>query len=193
MKSIGDIKERAQLENVPILKDEGFEYLKEKILEYHCHSFLEIGTAVGFTAIRVAQLDPSMRVVTIERDPERAQQARENIQQMHLEDQITLIEKDAFEVELNDTFDCIFIDAAKAQYTRFFHKFSPLLSCHGIIISDNMKFHGLVEHPERTKNRNTRQLVRKLKEYHDFLEQLDDFIVEFTDQGDGMALARRKI
>ena len=84
MKSICDIKEYAQLQNVPILKDEGFEYLRDKILAYDCHSFLEIGTAVGFTAIRVAQLDPSMRVVTIERDPERAGVARENIQQMHL-------------------------------------------------------------------------------------------------------------
>ena len=122
------------------LKMKDLNTLRDKILAYDCHSFLEIGTAVGFTAIRVAQLDPSMRVVTIERDPERAGIARENIQQMHLESQITLIEKDAFDVELNETFDCIFIDAAKAQYTRFFHKFSPLLSRHGIIISDNMKF-----------------------------------------------------
>ena len=90
---------------------------------------------------------------------------RKNIQDLGLENQITLIEGDALEVEVEGVYDCIFIDAAKAQYTRFFNKFSPLLAQDGIILTDNMNFHGLVEHPERTNNRNTKSLVRKIRAY----------------------------
>ena len=73
-----------------------------------------------------------------------------------------------------------------------FEKYCPLLSDNGIIITDNMEFHGLVKHPENTKNRNTRQLVLKIQKYHDYLEQLADYQTEFYSIGDGIALTRRK-
>lgn len=192
MKSIETIKQYAYENNVPVIQEEGFEFLKEQILKNDCHSFLEIGTAIAHTAIQVAMLRKDMRVVTIERDPKMVAQARKNIQAFDLEDRIQLIEGDAREVEIQGEFDCIFIDAAKAQYIRFFNKYSPLLRENGIILTDNMNFHGLVDHPERTNNRHTKQLVRKIKDYHQFLEQLPDFQVEFYDKGDGIALVRRK-
>lgn len=192
MNNIKEIKEFAHQNQVPIIQEEGLIFLKQKFKEYGCHSFLEIGTAIAHTAIEIASMDETIKVVTIERDPVMIHEAKKNIREMGLEDQITLIEGDALEVMIKGTFDCIFIDAAKAQYTRFFNKYSPLLNEHGIIITDNMNFHGLVEHPERTQNRNTKRLVRKIKEYHDFLESLEDFHVEFYDIGDGIALARRK-
>ena len=210
MNKLETIKNYALENAVPIIQDEGFQFLKEKFLDYHCNSFLEIGTAIAHTAIQIALLDESIgtaiahtaiqialldesvRVVTIERDPKMIEQARKNIQDLGLENQITLIEGDALEVEVEGVYDCIFIDAAKAQYTRFFNKFSPLLAQDGIILTDNMNFHGLVEHPERTNNRNTKSLVRKIRAYHDFLTELEDFQVEFYNVGDGIALARRK-
>ena len=192
MNNIKEIKEFAYQNQVPIIQEEGLMFLKQKFKEYGCQSFLEIGTAIAHTAIEIASMDETIKVVTIERDPVMIHEAKKNIREMRLEDQITLIEGDALEVMIKGTFDCIFIDAAKAQYTRFFNKYSPLLNEHGIIITDNMNFHGLVEHPERTQNRNTKRLVRKIKEYHDFLESLEDFYVEFYDIGDGIALARRK-
>ena len=178
---------------VQVMKDEGQEFLISKIKEHKCKSFLEIGTAIAKTSIMVASLDKDMRVVTIERNPDMIEQAKINIDKADCSDRIHLIEGDALEVENpQGPFDCIFIDAAKAQYIRFFEKYCPLLSDNGIIITDNMEFHGLVKHPENTKNRNTRQLVLKIQKYHDYLEQLADYQTEFYSIGDGIALTRRK-
>ena len=188
-----EMKEYAMDHAVPVMMDEGQEFLISKIKEHKCKSFLEIGTAIAKTSIMVASLDKDMRVVTIERNPDMIEQAKINIDKADCSDRIQLIEGDALEVENpQGPFDCIFIDAAKAQYIRFFEKYCPLLSDNGIIITDNMEFHGLVKHPENTKNRNTRQLVLKIQKYHDYLEQLADYQTEFYSIGDGIALTRRK-
>lgn len=186
------LKQYAQEHKVPVMQDEGLDFLLEQIQSNHCLSFLELGTAIARTSIEVAKLDSRMKVVTIERNPEMIVQAKKNIEASGLFKQIQLIEGDALEVEVDGHFDCIFIDAAKAQYKRFFEKYSPLLNDNGIIISDNMNFHGLVEHPERTHNRNTKQLVRKLHDYHDFLASLTQYETKFYDYGDGVACTRRK-
>lgn len=187
------MKEFAKENKVPIMMDGGVELLIEKIKEYNCKSFLELGTAIARTSILVASLDKEMKVVTIERNPDMIAQAKTNIQESGYADQITLIEGDALYVELPEgKFDCIFIDAAKAQYTRFFKKYCPLLSDNGIIITDNMYFHGLVEHPENTNNKNTKDLVRKIRNYHEFLNGLEDFETVLYSDGDGVALTRRK-
>lgn len=188
-----EMKEYAMDHAVPVMMDEGQEFLISKIKEHKCKSFLEIGTAIAKTSIMVASLDKDMRVVTIERNSDMIEQAKINIDKADCSDRIHLIEGDALEVENpQGPFDCIFIDAAKAQYIRFFEKYCPLLSDNGIIITDNMEFHGLVKHPENTKNRNTRQLVLKIQKYHDYLEQLADYQTEFYSIGDGIALTRRK-
>lgn len=188
-----EMKEYAMDHAVPVMMDEGQLFLISKIKEHKCKSFLEIGTAIAKTSIMVASLDKDMRVVTIERNPDMIEQAKINIDKADCSDRIHLIEGDALEVENpQGPFDCIFIDAAKAQYIRFFEKYCPLLSDNGIIITDNMEFHGLVKHPENTKNRNTRQLVLKIQKYHDYLEQLADYQTEFYSIGDGIALTRRK-
>ena len=188
-----EMKEYAMDHAVPVMMDEGQEFLISKIKEHKCKSFLEIGTAIAKTSIMVASLDKDMRVVTIERNPDMIEQAKINIDKADCSDRIHLIEGDALEVENpQGPFDCIFIDAAKAQYIRFFEKYCPLLSDNGIIITDNMEFHGLVKHPENTKNRNTRQLVLKIQKYHDYLEQLADYQTEFYSIGGGIALTRRK-
>lgn len=188
-----EMKQFAHSNHVPIMQDEGVDLLIKKIKEYNCKSFLELGTAIARTAILVASLDPEMKVVTIERNPDMINQAKINIENSGLKDQITLIEGDALEVEVpKQKFDCIFIDAAKAQYTRFFQKYCPLLNSNGIIVSDNMYFHGLVEHPENTKNKNTKDLVRKIKKYHEFLNSLEGYETKLYPDGDGVAITRRK-
>ena len=187
------MNEYAKENHVPVMKDGGIELLIQAVKENDCHSFLELGTAIARTTILIASLQEDMRVVTIERNPDMIAQAKMNIAESGLADRIQLIEGDALEVENpQGSFDCIFIDAAKAQYQRFFSKYAPLLSPNGIIVSDNMNFHGLVQHPERTNNRNTKQLVRKIQKYHDFLSALEDYDTEFFDVGDGVAITRRK-
>lgn len=193
MNQLENLKEYARTHKVPVIKDDGLDYILQTAKENNVKTVLEVGTAIARTAIALASLDRSIHVVTIERDPEMIKEAKKNIAEAGLENQITLIEGDALECSVPESlYDLIFIDAAKAQYERFFSKFTPFLSANGIIISDNMSFHGLVEHPEKTKNRNTRALVRKIKNYQNFLTGLDSYTTEFLDIGDGLAVTRRK-
>ncbi len=181
------------LHQVPILQAEGMEFIEEYLRKNKVHSFLEIGTAIGRTALAAAEINPDCQVITIERNPEMIEQARINFKKYDHRNQILLIEGDARIAEIPERrFDCIFIDAAKNQYRSFFERFSPMLEEDGIIISDNMNFHGMVDHPERTGNRHTRALLKRIREYREFLSQLDDFETEFLDLGDGIALTRRK-
>lgn len=169
------------------------EYMETLLKTLKPRTFLEIGTAIGRTSIDAATLLPDLQVVTIEKDPQMAALARENIRKAGLEERILLVEGDALETEIpKQEYDLIFIDAAKGQYQRFFERYSPMLSAQGLILSDNMFFHGLVEHPERTSNRHTKGLIKRLKRYREFLESNEEFVTEILDTGDGLALTRRK-
>lgn len=178
---------------VPILQADSMEYMETLLKTLKPRTFLEIGTAIGRTSIDAATLLPDLQVVTIEKDPQMAALARENIRKAGLEERILLVEGDALETEIpKQEYDLIFIDAAKGQYQRFFERYSPMLSAQGLILSDNMFFHGLVEHPERTSNRHTKGLIKRLKRYREFLESNEEFVTEILDTGDGLALTRRK-
>lgn len=186
-----DITKEAAIQMVPVMQADGLELLEQLVMDNHCKTFLEIGTAVARTAVRMAEL--GLQVVTIEKDPDMASQARANIAQSPVGSRITLLEGDAREVEVTGTYDCIFIDAAKAQYEKFFARYSRLLSKDGIIVTDNMKFHGLVDHPEWTHNRHTKSLIRHLQAYRKFLESQTEWETQFLDdKGDGIAITRRK-
>ncbi|MEY8309757.1 O-methyltransferase [Erysipelotrichaceae bacterium 51-3] len=178
---------------VPILQADSMEYMESLLKSLKPKWFLEIGTAIGRTAITAAMTVEDLHVVTIEKDPEMAALARENIRKAGLEDRVLLIEGDALETEIpKESYDLIFIDAAKGQYQRFFERYTPYLSEDGVVVSDNMFFHGLVQHPERTNNRHTKGLIKRLQRYRTFLESLDDFETEILEMGDGIALTRRK-
>lgn len=191
-KVINQIKDYAKKNNVPIMSDSGIKYLIDFIRENNIKKILEIGTAIGYSAIMMCSVDSSITVTTIERDEKRYLEAIKNIKRMNMEDRIDLIYKDAFDVNLSDKFDLIFIDAAKAQNTRFFEKFESNLNNDGIIITDNMNFHGLVyKDAEEIESRNLRQLVRKIKSYKVFLEKNDKYNTTFIDVGDGIAISRK--
>ena len=191
-KVINQIKDYAKKNNVPIMSDSGIKYLIDFIRENNIKKILEIGTAIGYSAIMMCSVDSSITVTTIERDEKRYLEAIKNIKRMNMEDRIDLIYKDAFDVNLSDKFDLIFIDAAKAQNTRFFEKFESNLNNGGIIITDNMNFHGLVyKDAEEIESRNLRQLVRKIKSYKVFLEKNDKYNTTFIDVGDGIAISRK--
>ncbi len=188
---ISKIKEYAKENNVPIMSDSGIKYLTDFIRENNIKKILEIGTAIGYSAIMMCSVDSSITVTTIERNEKRYLEAIKNIKRVNMEDRIDPIYKDAFDVNLKDKFDLIFIDAAKAQNTRFFEKFESNLNNGGIIITDNMNFHGLVYKEEEIESRNLRQLVRKIKSYKVFLEKNDKYSTTFIDVGDGIAISRK--
>ena len=110
-----------------------------------------------------------------------------------MEHRITLIYNDAFNVKLDEKFDLIFIDAAKAQNIKFFEMFERNLEYRGVIITDNLKFHGLVDKKEEEiKSKNLRSLVRKIKDYIDYLKTNEKYNTEFFEVGDGISVSKRK-
>ena len=185
------IEEYAEENNVPIMTKDGIEFLTEYIKKHKVKRILEIGAAIGYSAIKMALVDEQIEITTIERDEKRYLEAVKNIKKFHLEDRINLIYKDAFDVKIEGTYDLIFIDAAKAQNIKFFEMFSKYLNPKGTIITDNMNFHGLVnKDPEEIKSRNLRALVRKLKDYATFLKENKKYDTEFLEIGDGIAISR---
>ena len=190
---IKEMKEYAEANNVPIMTDEGIQYLLRYIQKNEVRKILEIGTAIGYSAIMMCSVNPDIIVTTIERDEKRYLEALKNIKKFGLEDRIELIYHDALEVQLDDQYDLLFIDAAKAQNQKFFERFERNIKSDGAIITDNMKFHGLVDKdPEEISSRNLRQLVRKVKDYIDFLKENSNYETTFLDIGDGLAVSRKK-
>ena len=189
---IRQMKEYALDNNVPIMTEGGINYLTKYIKKNNIKNILEVGTAIGYSAILMCSVDEDICVTTIERDEKRYLEALKNIKKAKLEDRIDLIYHDALEVSVDGEYDLIFIDAAKAQNRNFFEKFKRNLKDDGTIITDNMNFHGLVNKDlESIKSRNLRQLVRKVKEYKEFLEDNKEFTTEFFDIGDGIAVSKR--
>lgn len=190
---IRELKKYAKDNNVPIMQDDGIDYLTTFIIKKQINSVLEIGTAIGYSAIMMALANPNLKITTIERDQDRYLEAVKNIKKFNLEDRITLIFSDALEVEIDDYFDLVFIDAAKGQNIKFFEKYERNLNDNGYIITDNMDFHGLVDKSDiEIESRNLRSLVRKIREYRIYLSTRYDYDVEILSIGDGIAIASKK-
>jgi len=192
MVHIRELEEYAKKNNIPIMLKDGIEFLTEYIKKNNIKTILEIGSAIGYSAIKMALVDKDIKVTTIERDTSRYNEAVKNIKEFNLENQIEIINADALEFETEKQYDLIFIDAAKAQYIKFFEKYKKNLKQEGTIISDNLDFHGLVKNPELTSNRNTKQLVRKINTYIEFLKENKEFKTEFISLGDGIGISKRQ-
>ncbi|MBQ3297572.1 MAG: O-methyltransferase [Bacilli bacterium] len=190
---IKKMKDYAKVNNVPIMTEGGMHYLLKYIKKNNIKNILEVGTAIGYSAIMMCGVAEDIKVTTIERDEKRYLEAIKNIKKTGLEDRIHLIYNDALNIKLTEKYDLIFIDAAKAQNRKFFERFENNLVENGTIITDNMKFHGLVDtEVEASISRNLRQLVRKIREYKVFLQENDKYETEFLDIGDGMAVSVKK-
>ncbi len=183
----------AKEHHVPIMELDGIAFVLNYIKEHHIKNILEIGTAIGYSAIRMCLVDEDITVTTIERDPERYALAIENIKKFALEDRIHVLFQDAFDVELDDMFDMIFIDAAKSQYIKFFEKFDKNLKKQGVVISDNLDFHGMTHTKEPILSRNVRGIVRKLNLYIDFLKENKKYDTMFFHIGDGIGVSIKKV
>lgn len=187
------LKNNSLDDDIPIMQDEGLNFLIELIKNKKIKKILEIGTAVGYSAIKMATVSSDIQITTIERDKARYDCARKNIKDFNLNGRINPIFADATELTIDDKYDLIFIDAAKGKNTLFFEKFKNNLNPDGYIVTDNLKFHGCVEKPlEEIESRNVRGLVRKIRNYIEFLKNNKEFETEFFDVGDGISVSRRK-
>lgn len=187
--SIQEIKNCAAQNAVPIVRDEGLEFILDFIEKSGAKRILEIGTGIGYSAIMFAKCAADISVFTIESDAERYEQAQKNIASENLSQRVTCFFGDAMEFDFAEKFDLIFIDGPKAQYIKFFEKFENNLAQGGAILSDNLFFHGMVQDLSLTHNYSTKKLVKKIRKYIEFLKANEEFETEFFEQGDGISVS----
>ncbi len=187
------IKQKAIENHIPIIMDDTLEVIAKYLKENKPKKILEIGTAVGYSAICFSQyLAENGKIDTIERDEERIIEAKKNIKEMKLEDVINIYEGDAVEIlpTLKDKYDMVFIDAAKGKYPFFLKEALRMLNKDGIIFADNILYKGYVmsdynKHKQRTAVRNLREYIKEVTEN----ENLETEILEV---GDGLAITKFK-
>lgn len=191
---IMEMEEYASAYNVPIIEKESIAFIMKYVKANNVKHILEIGSAIGYSAILMASVSPDVTVTTIERDNNRYMECLKNVKKCNFEQKINVVFQDALEVNLpNDQqYDMIFIDAAKGQYTKFFEKFQYFLKDGGVIITDNLKFHGNVGKSQEIESKNLRSLVSKIENYIEFLKTNPDFDTNFYDIGDGLSVSVKK-
>ncbi len=186
------LRDDAVANQVPIMDKVALELVKQLIRIQGASSILEIGTAIGYSALHFASVNDQIEVTTIERNKEMYEQAVTNVAAFHCEDRIRLIFNDAAEAfsDVNDRqYDILFIDAAKAQSKKFFELYSPLVKRGGLIITDNILYHDFVGHIEIVRSRNVKQMVRKIEQYNNWLKEQPGYTTNFIDLGDGMSIS----
>jgi len=187
------IKQKAIDEHIPIIMDDTLEVIDKILKELKPKKILEIGTAVGYSAMCFSNyLQDGGKIDTIERDEERVSKARENIKKVGVEDKINILEGDAVEIlpNLDDRYDMVFIDAAKGKYPFFLKQALRMLNENGIILADNILYKGYVmsdynKHKQRTA-------VRNLREYIAEVTGSPNLETEILEVGDGLAITKLK-
>jgi len=188
-----EMEQYASLHNVPIIEKESITFIMKYIKANKIKNILEIGSAIGYSAILMASVEKDITVTTIERDETRYMECLKNVKKCGFEQKINVVFQDALDVNLsNVSYDMIFIDAAKAQSIKFFEKFKYFLKDNGVIITDNLKFHGNVGKSSEIESKNLRSLVEKIENYIEFLKENKEFDTNFYDIGDGLAVSVKK-
>lgn len=192
--NISDIKKYAEEHNVPIIQDGGLKVLKDIIKKYNVEKMIEIGTAIGYSSICFSECESIKKIVTIERDPKMYEVAIKNITLLNKDKIIEQHFGDALEINLeflSKEYDLLFIDGAKAQSRKFFERYLPFLKEDGVIVVDNISFHGINKETPNI-SRNVRQLVTKIERFVEWLKNNEEFETVFLEEGDGLAISKRK-
>ncbi len=185
------IKQKALEEHIPIIMDDTLEVIERELKENPPKRILEIGAAVGYSAMCFSEfLADGGKIDTIERDEERIQEAKENFKKVGVENKINLYEGDAVEIlpTLNEKYDMIFIDAAKGKYPFFLKESLRMINKNGVIFADNILYKGYVmsdynKHKQRTAVRNLREYIKEVSEN-------PNLETEILEVGDGLAISR---
>lgn len=192
-KILQQIHDKARKNHVPIMKDAGMELLIAYIKEHEqIRDILEIGTAVGYSAINMARIRWDMTIDTLEVNEAMYKQAIYNIQQENLQERIHVYLQDGATFETNKVYDLIFVDAAKSQYRRYLEHFIKNSRVGTVFVFDNLNFHGMVDNESLSHNRNTLQMVHKIKRFREHILQDTRFDTTFYNIGDGVAISIRK-
>ncbi|GKV54370.1 SAM-dependent methyltransferase [Sporosarcina sp. NCCP-2222] len=193
---ISEMESLAQKQNVPIMDRSGIDTFIGLLRIQRPKAILEIGSAIGYSAIRMAMAVRGTSITTIERDADRYRLAVDFIQRSKVSDNIRIIEGDALLLEddkLPDlAYDALFIDAAKGQYKRFFEKYAGFIKSGGIIYCDNMFMHGAVLTPDEELPKRNRTMIRNLKEFTKWIMSHPDYETTLLPVGDGILIAIKK-
>ena len=189
-----EMEKYATINKVPIIEKASIAFIMKYIKEHNYKNILEIGSAIGYSTILMASAKEDAYVTTIERDEKRYLECLKNVKACNMDKKINVVFQDAFEVNLANSasYDLIFIDAAKAQNTKFFEKFKYFLAKGGTIITDNIKFHGYTGKSNTLEKGNLKSLVMKIEDYVKFLQTNEEFKTVFYDIGDGLAVSMRQ-
>ena len=192
---LSELETYASEHEVPIMELTGMELLLQLLRLQQPNNILEVGTAIGYSTLRMAFTLPKAKIVTIERNEQRAQIAKTYFEKAEVQTRVVLIKGDALEVEeqVKDKgpYDVIFIDAAKGQYRRFFELFAPFLRENGVIVTDNVLFKGLVC-VEKIENKRRRQLVKKICDFNRWIMKHPEYDTVIIPVGDGIAISKKR-
>lgn len=188
------LEEYAHENHVPIIEPEVAQLIKVLLKNNKPKMILEVGTAIGYSALIMAESTASdTKITTIERNENMIALARENISNSPFKDKIKILQGDAEEIlpHLSDSYDFIFIDAAKGQYLEFFNYCRGFLKPGGMIVSDNVLYKGMVATDDLVvKRKNT--IVRRLRTFLQYINELDGYTSCVIPLGDGVALTYKE-
>ena len=190
---LNKIKQKALEEHIPIIMDDTLEVVDKILKEIKPQKILEIGTAIGYSAMCFSEyLQENGTIDTIERDAQRVEEAKTNIEKVGVSNKINIYEGDAVEIlpTLNEKYDAIFIDAAKGKYPFFLKEALRMLKPNGVILADNILYKGYVmsdynKHKQRTAVRNLREYIKEVTED-------PNLETEILEVGDGLAVSKHK-
>ncbi|UFJ38975.1 O-methyltransferase [Brevibacillus humidisoli] len=186
------LEQEAVDEHIPIVQLATAQMIRMWLIAYKPTSILEVGTAIGYSTIWLAEAAPQARIVTLEIDENRASRARANITEAGVDDRVEVIVGDATAgLPDHGTFDCLFIDAAKGQYRTFLDQYLPLVNEGGLLIVDNVLFRGLVTDPDQAGKR-LRPMVEKIRDFNRYLAEHPQLETTFVPIGDGVAVSIKK-
>lgn len=180
--------------HVPIIERETAQLLKVLLKTNKPKNILEVGCAIGYSALIMAEsTDGDTKITTIERNEAMVELAKENIDGSEYKDKIRILQGDAEEIlpHLSETYDFIFLDAAKGQYMEFFNYCASLLKKGGMIVSDNVLYKGMVATDELVVKRK-KTIVRRLRSYLQYINELDGYTSCVIPIGDGVALTYKE-
>ena len=192
---LNELEMEALKNYVPIIRRETQSLLKVLLQIKRPSRILEVGTAVGFSALLMHTYGPEdCQITTIENYEKRIPIARENFRKAGAEKQITLLEGDAQEVlkTLKEPYDFIFMDAAKGQYIRFFPEILRLLEAGGLLVSDNVLQGGDIIESHFAVERRNRTIYKRMREYLSVLKNSEELETAILPLGDGVAISVKK-
>ena len=186
------MENQAKDEHIPIMDPVGMQFVMQLIRLNKPKRILEIGTAIGYSALRMLEANPESIILTIEKDKKRYEEAVSHMKTYDLNNKVQVIYGDALEIMEDmvekERFDCVFIDAAKGQYKNYFNLADSLLTKNGFIIADNVLFRGYVaddtyDHPRY------RKLVSRLREFNNWITNHPRYTTSILPIGDGVAVS----